>query len=302
MEGRLLVAIEKKNHTFHVDGYSLSGTTKEEMAGLKKRRFAKLGAWELIAAYLLCKRPYIAIGTLGPTNDVEAQTMDKPKRLVKNESLTEGFVNPESLLNSTVPQALEMHSAHEASGSGRQALVVAYEFDKGRMFLFVFFIALLGLGIGVLVAVLHNDWDLDLSCTALRDKFISSLLYHRDDRRHSFLRGKAQLPPAIRRSATSPATTTFALTTHFTSSTNSTPLHSPRLTLYNSHIASHHSIVPPQHQLFGRAISTFIHTPYTPPSLNICTLHYTASIRCSLSRPPITASTPSPEPRATTSQ
>ena len=65
MEGRLLVAIEKKNHTFHVDGYSLSGTTKEEMAGLKKRRFAKLGAWELIAAYLLCRRPYIAIGTLG---------------------------------------------------------------------------------------------------------------------------------------------------------------------------------------------------------------------------------------------
>lgn len=85
--------------------------------------------------------------------------MDKPKRLVKNESLTEGFVNPESLLNSTVPQALEMHSAHEASGSGRQALVVAYEFDKGRMFLFVFFIALLGLGIGVLVAVLQDDWD-----------------------------------------------------------------------------------------------------------------------------------------------
>jgi hypothetical protein len=30
---------------------------------LKKRRIAKLGAWQRIAAYLLCKRSYVAIGT-----------------------------------------------------------------------------------------------------------------------------------------------------------------------------------------------------------------------------------------------
>ena len=87
--------------------------------------------------------------------------MDKmqPKRLVKNETLSKGFVNPKFLPDSAVLHALEAFSALEASGIGRHALVVAFEFDKGRMFLFVVFIALLGLGIGVLVAVLQDDWD-----------------------------------------------------------------------------------------------------------------------------------------------
>jgi hypothetical protein len=65
MEDQLLVAMERINHTFHLDNCQLSGTAKEMMTGLKKRRLAKLGARELIAAYLLCKRPYIAIGTFG---------------------------------------------------------------------------------------------------------------------------------------------------------------------------------------------------------------------------------------------
>jgi len=84
----------------------------------------------------------------------------QPKRLVKDNNLTKGFVNPTSLPDSAVLHALEADSALEALGSGRNALVVAFEFDRGRMFLFMVFFALLGLGIGILVAVLQNNWDL----------------------------------------------------------------------------------------------------------------------------------------------
>jgi hypothetical protein len=87
--------------------------------------------------------------------------MDKTqrKRLVKNESLSTGFINPKLLPDSAVLEALEAFSAQEASESGRNALVVAFGFDKARMFLFMFLIALLGLGIGVLIAVLQKDWN-----------------------------------------------------------------------------------------------------------------------------------------------
>ena len=112
--------------------------------------------------------------------DVEAQVMaeTQPKPLVRNEILSKGFVDKESLADSAVLQvfslpeakesladsavlqALEAHSGHAvASGSEKKALVVAFEFDKARLFLFMFLIALLGLGIGVLVAVLQNDWN-----------------------------------------------------------------------------------------------------------------------------------------------
>ena len=64
-EYRLLFAIERINHTFHLDSCRLSGTAKENLSGLKKRRTAELGTRQLIAAYLLCKRPYIAIGAFG---------------------------------------------------------------------------------------------------------------------------------------------------------------------------------------------------------------------------------------------
>jgi hypothetical protein len=93
---------------------------------------------------------------------VEAQATDKtqPKRLVKNEILSKGFIDPESVADSTAFQALKAHTSHElASGSERHALVVAFEFARARMFLFMFLIALLGLGIGVVVAVLQDDWN-----------------------------------------------------------------------------------------------------------------------------------------------
>jgi hypothetical protein len=63
MPNQLLVAIEKINHTFHLDVFPLPGTANEKIVGLKKWRIAKLGTWQRIAAYLLCKRPYVAIGT-----------------------------------------------------------------------------------------------------------------------------------------------------------------------------------------------------------------------------------------------
>lgn len=96
------------------------------------------------------------------TDDAEAQITDhiSPTRLVRNETLSEGFVKPNSLADSAVLHALEAHSALGALGSGRNALVVAFEFDRGRMFFFMFLFALLGLGIGILVAVLQNNWDL----------------------------------------------------------------------------------------------------------------------------------------------
>jgi hypothetical protein len=63
VQDQFLVAIEKINHTFHLDDRPLPGTANEKIADLKKWRIAKLGAWQSIAAYLLCKRPYVAIGT-----------------------------------------------------------------------------------------------------------------------------------------------------------------------------------------------------------------------------------------------
>jgi len=60
---RLLVALERINHTFHLDRCPLPGTASEKMTGLMEWRTAALGVGQLIGAYLLCKNPYIAIGT-----------------------------------------------------------------------------------------------------------------------------------------------------------------------------------------------------------------------------------------------
>lgn len=52
------------------------------------------------------------------------------------------------------------------------------------------------------------------------------------------------------------------------------PTHSTSLTLYyytNNITTSQHRTIP--ESSFACTISTFIHTPCTPPSLNLCTLH-----------------------------
>jgi len=61
----LLVAMEKYNHTYHVETCLLEGPAAEKMVGLKKWRTSHVGKWQAIAIYLLCKTPYIAVGTLG---------------------------------------------------------------------------------------------------------------------------------------------------------------------------------------------------------------------------------------------
>ena len=102
--------------------------------------------------------------------------MDKvqPKRLVKNGLLSKGFIDPESVADSAVFQALEAHSSHEsASGSERHALVVSFEFARARMFLFMLLVAVLGLGIGVLVAVLQNDWNVFAFVAILQGAVVS---------------------------------------------------------------------------------------------------------------------------------
>jgi hypothetical protein len=73
-QDRLLFAIEQINHTFHLDSCRLSGTAREKLSDLKKRRVADIGIWQLIAAYLLCKRPYIAIGTFGVSESRDPST------------------------------------------------------------------------------------------------------------------------------------------------------------------------------------------------------------------------------------
>lgn len=61
----LLVALENSNHTFHLDQCSLPGPAGEKMKGLKTWYTTNQGKWQKFAAYVLCKKPYIAVGTLG---------------------------------------------------------------------------------------------------------------------------------------------------------------------------------------------------------------------------------------------
>lgn len=62
---RLLVALERCDHTYHLGAYALHGTTAEKMVQLKVWRAVNTGKCEALGAYLLCKKPYIAIGKLG---------------------------------------------------------------------------------------------------------------------------------------------------------------------------------------------------------------------------------------------
>jgi hypothetical protein len=61
----LLVAVEKCSHTYHIGTCLLDGPAAEKMVELKKWRASHIGRWQAIAIYLLCKTPYIAVGTLG---------------------------------------------------------------------------------------------------------------------------------------------------------------------------------------------------------------------------------------------
>lgn len=64
---QLLVAIEKTDHTYHLGTCHLPGTAEEKMKGLRAWRNSHLARRDAASAFMLCKKPYIAIGTLGHT-------------------------------------------------------------------------------------------------------------------------------------------------------------------------------------------------------------------------------------------
>jgi hypothetical protein len=62
---RLLVAFERVGRTYHLTRCFLPGSAGDKMMGLRKWRSENLGWWQAVAAFLLCKKPYIAVGKLG---------------------------------------------------------------------------------------------------------------------------------------------------------------------------------------------------------------------------------------------
>lgn len=63
--GLVLAAIERIDHTYHLGTCVLPGNASEKMVGLKVWHSLNTGRWQAIGAYMLCKKSYIAIGTLG---------------------------------------------------------------------------------------------------------------------------------------------------------------------------------------------------------------------------------------------
>jgi hypothetical protein len=62
---RLLVAFERVGRTYHLTRCFLPGSAGDKMMGLKKWRSENMGRWQAVTAFLLCKKPYIAVGRLG---------------------------------------------------------------------------------------------------------------------------------------------------------------------------------------------------------------------------------------------
>jgi hypothetical protein len=61
----VLAAVERMDHTYHLGTCILPGDASEKMVGLKTWHSLNTGRWQAVGAYMLCKRPYIAVGTLG---------------------------------------------------------------------------------------------------------------------------------------------------------------------------------------------------------------------------------------------
>jgi hypothetical protein len=66
---RLLVAFEKVDHTYHLARCFLPGSAGDKMIELKRWRSENMGRWQAVAALLLCRKPYIAVGRLGVSLD-----------------------------------------------------------------------------------------------------------------------------------------------------------------------------------------------------------------------------------------
>lgn len=61
----VLVATERIDHTYHLGTCILPGDASEKMVGLKVWHKVNTGRWQAVGAYMLCKKSYIAVGTLG---------------------------------------------------------------------------------------------------------------------------------------------------------------------------------------------------------------------------------------------
>lgn len=61
----ILAAVEMIKGTYLLGVCKLSGTTGEKMKRLKEWRSEHFGKPQALVAYLLCKKPYMAVGRLG---------------------------------------------------------------------------------------------------------------------------------------------------------------------------------------------------------------------------------------------
>lgn len=61
----VLAAVERIDHTYHLGTCVLPGDASEKMVGLKVWHTLNTGWWQAVGAYMLCKKSYIAVGTLG---------------------------------------------------------------------------------------------------------------------------------------------------------------------------------------------------------------------------------------------
>jgi hypothetical protein len=61
----VLAAVERTDHTYHLGTCVLPGNASEKMVELKVWHTLHTGWWQAVGAYMLCKKSYIAVGTLG---------------------------------------------------------------------------------------------------------------------------------------------------------------------------------------------------------------------------------------------
>jgi hypothetical protein len=61
----VLAASERIDHTYHLGTCILPGDASEKLVGLKVWHSLNTGWWQAVGAYMLCKKSYIAVGTLG---------------------------------------------------------------------------------------------------------------------------------------------------------------------------------------------------------------------------------------------
>lgn len=185
---QVLVAMEKTNHTYHLGTCFLLGPAGEKIEGLRTWRTSHLSTWQRFSTFILCKKPCVAIGTVGPSvscselkvhlrpmltvkqplKDLEAQSLRETQfeSLVKNETLTRGYERPSSLVDSADMFTRALPSFQVKLGTGkpasseRHALVVALEFDKSRFSVIILFVAMLGLVMGCGIGAATRDWEL----------------------------------------------------------------------------------------------------------------------------------------------